>query len=45
MSDGGTDRACIHRHHSEIADCPINKENLPSFTALFYEPFYQLMRQ
>src|SRR5690606_12946827 len=26
-------------------DCPINKSRLPSFESLFYEPFYQLMRQ
>ena len=27
------------------ADCPLDKKVLPSFDALFYEPFYQLMRQ
>jgi hypothetical protein len=26
-------------------DCPLKKDLLPSFDSLFYEPFYQLMRQ
>lgn len=41
----GTDRTAIYRHLFEQADCPINKDLLPDFEALFYEPFYQLMRQ
>ena len=32
-----------NRH--EDADCPIKKDVLPSFDALFYEPFYQFMRE
>lgn len=45
ISDSGTDRTSIYRHLFESADCPINKDILPSFDALFYEPFYQFMRQ
>lgn len=45
ISDSGTDRTGIYRHLFEGADCPIKKEILPSFDALFYEPFYQFMRQ
>jgi hypothetical protein len=41
----GTDRTGIYRHLFEKADCPINRDILPGFDALFYEPFYQLMRQ
>lgn len=41
----GTDRTEIYRHLFEQEDCPIDKNLLPSFDALFYEPFYQLMRQ
>ncbi len=44
-SDSGTDRTEIYRHLYEKADCPINKGILPSFDSLFYEPFYQFMRQ
>jgi hypothetical protein len=29
----------------EREDCPIRKDILPNFDALFYEPFYQFMRQ
>lgn len=45
FSDSGTDRTEIYRHLFEKADCPINKNILPSFDSLFYEPFYQFMRQ
>jgi len=41
----GKDRTEIYRHLFEKADCPINKNILPSFDSLFYEPFYQFMRQ
>jgi hypothetical protein len=41
----GTDRTEIYRHLFERDDCPINKDILPGFDDLFYEPFYQLMRQ
>jgi hypothetical protein len=29
----------------EAEDCPLNKDLIPDFKALFYEPFYQLMRE
>lgn len=45
IADSGTDRTEIYRHLFEKADCPINKDLLPSFDSLFYEPFYQFMRQ
>lgn len=44
-ADSGTDRTGIYRHLFEKTDCPINKDILPSFDSLFYEPFYQFMRQ
>ena len=44
-ADSGTDRTEIYRRLFEKKDCPINKSLLPSFDALFYEPFYQFMRQ
>jgi hypothetical protein len=44
-ADSGTDRTAIYGHLFEKADCPINKDILPSFDSLFYEPFYQFMRQ
>jgi len=44
-SNGGTDRGSIYKHLFDPIDCPINKEILPGYDALFYEPFYQLMRQ
>jgi hypothetical protein len=44
-ADSGTDRTEIYKHIFERADCPINKDILPSFDSLFYEPFYQFMRQ
>lgn len=45
ISDSGTDRTNIYRHLFESVDCPINKDILPNFDSLFYEPFYQFMRQ
>ena len=41
----GTDRSAIYRHLFDAPDCPLDKSLLPSFDALFYEPFYQFMRQ
>ena len=41
----GTDRTAIYRHLYERDDFPLNKALLPSFEALFYEPFYQFLRQ
>ena len=45
IAKSGTDRTEIYRHFFEKADCPIHKDLLPGFDALFYEPFYQFMRQ
>ncbi len=44
-SASGTDRTGIYQHLFESADCPLNQDILPDFAALFYEPFYQFMRQ
>jgi hypothetical protein len=41
----GTDRAAIYQPLFKRDDCPINKDLLPNFDSLFYEPFYQFMRQ
>jgi hypothetical protein len=45
IASSGTDRSEIYKPLFEIPDCPINKQLLPGFDALFYEPFYQFMRQ
>jgi hypothetical protein len=41
----GTDRTTIYQHLFFADDCPLAKELIPSFDSLFYEPFYQFMRQ
>ena len=41
----GTDRTQIYAHLYEAEDCPLKKELIPGLDSLFYEPFYQLMRQ
>ncbi|HSD84354.1 MAG TPA: hypothetical protein VLG46_10860, partial [Anaerolineae bacterium] len=41
----GTDRLAIYAPLLDRSDCPIQREALPTWEALFYEPFYQLMRQ
>lgn len=41
----GTDRTAIYRPLYRLDDCPLDKELLGEFDYLFYEPFYQLMRQ
>lgn len=41
----GTDRTTIYAHLFNREDCPVVKKLLPSFDDLFFEPFYQLMRQ
>ena len=45
FAKSGTDRAGIYRHLFERDHFPLDKTLLPSFDALFYEPFYQLFRQ
>jgi hypothetical protein len=45
VAKSGTDRTAIYAHLYGREDFPLDKELLPSFEALFYEPFYQLFRQ
>ena len=45
FSKHGTDRTEIYKPFYKQNDCPLNKNLSPSFDSLFYEPFYQLMRQ
>lgn len=45
VAKSGTDRTTIYKPLFKRDDCPIDKDLLPSFDSLFYEPFYQFMRQ
>lgn len=45
IAKSGTDRTAIYAHLFDREDFPLDKELLPSFGDLFYEPFYQLLRQ
>jgi len=45
VSRSGTDRTEIYRPLYRRDDCPIKRDLLPDFDSLFYEPFYQMMRQ
>lgn len=45
IAKSGKDRTTIYAHLYNREDCPLNKTLVPSFDALFCEPFYQLMRQ
>lgn len=45
FAKSGTDRTKIYQRFFDDLDCPIRKELLPSFDSLFFEPFYQFMRQ
>jgi len=45
IASSGTDRTSIYNPLFKRDDCPINRDLLPNFDALFFEPFYQLMRQ
>lgn len=45
VAASGTDRTEIYKPFYMRNDCPLKKDLLPSFDSLFYEPFYQLMRQ
>jgi hypothetical protein len=44
-SKSGTDRGKIYQHLFDANDCHIKKNLLPDYDALFYDPFYQMMRQ
>lgn len=41
----GEHRREIYEKHFNHPDCPIKHEVLPTFESLFYDPFYQFMRQ
>ncbi len=41
----GTDRTQTYRPLFIHPDCPLDRNAVPHFEDLFYEPFYQLMRQ
>ncbi len=41
----GTDRLDIYAPLLNRSDCPIKREAVSAWDALFYEPFYQFMRQ
>lgn len=41
----GQSRVEIYQWLFNQPDCPLDKTRLPCFEALFYEPFYQFMRQ
>lgn len=45
FAPSGTDRTAIYQHLYQPDGCPLNKKLIPAFDSLFYEPFYQLMRQ
>ena len=45
VANSGTNRTEIYKPLFLREDCPINKGFLPDFDSLFYEPFYQFMRQ
>jgi hypothetical protein len=45
VAKSGTDRTRIYEKLFRRDDCPLDKDLLPSFASLFYEPFYQFMRQ
>jgi hypothetical protein len=45
VADSGTSRVEIYRPLLEGSDCPLDVSLLGSLDDLFYEPFYQLMRQ
>jgi hypothetical protein len=45
VATSGTNRVSIYQHLYDQVDCPLNKNLIPSFESLFYNPFYQFMRQ
>ena len=45
IAKSGTDRSLIYAHLYDNDDDLLDKAKLPSFDDLFYEPFYQFMRQ
>lgn len=45
IAKSGTDRRKIYQHLFDDLDCIVDKDLLPSLDWIFYEPFYQFMRQ
>ena len=45
FAKSGTDRSLIYAHLYDSDESLLDKAQLPHFDDLFYEPFYQLMRQ
>lgn len=45
VAKSGKDRRTIYQPLFDADDCPIDKSILPSYDDLFFEPFYQFMRQ
>jgi hypothetical protein len=45
IAKSGTDRSLIYAHFYDNDENLLDKVQLPHFDDLFYEPFYQLMRQ
>ena len=45
IAKSGTDRTEIYKPLFTNDDSTLNKDLLPSFDSLFFEPFYQFMRQ
>ena len=45
IAKSGTDRSLIYAHLYDSDDSLLDKKKLSSFDDLFYEPFYQFMRQ
>lgn len=45
IAPSGRRRPEIYQPLFDQPDCPLAKDVLPGFKALFYEPFYQFMRQ
>jgi hypothetical protein len=45
VARSGTRRPDIYRRLFDAPDCPLDKDLLPGYDDLFYEPFYQFMRQ
>ena len=45
IAQSGTNRMDIYRDLYDSPGCPLDKNHLTDFGDLFYEPFYQLLRQ
>ncbi|HNW95883.1 MAG TPA: hypothetical protein PKW57_03800 [Anaerolineaceae bacterium] len=45
IADSGTDRRQIYQHLFDNPACVVDLNKLPDLDSLYYEPFYQFMRQ